>query len=116
MVAAAQISRQLTYQNVPQQTTNPSINVMKTPAFAAGVQVKVDASKPTETIHLIDWQNTEANHFALAEEVTLRGNLERRPDLVFYVNGIAIGVLELSAARWQSPKASVRASLTNSPL
>ena len=64
-----------------------------------GVQVKVDASKSTETIHLIDWQNSELNQFALAEEVTLRGNLERRPDVVFYINGIAIGVLELKRSK-----------------
>ena len=60
-----------------------------------GVQVKVDVGETTETIHLIDWSKPDNNHFALAEEVTLHGNLERRPDLIFYINGIAIGVLEL---------------------
>ena len=64
-----------------------------------GVKVTVDVGRPTETIHLIDWQNLEANQFALAEEVTLHGNLERRPDLVFYINGIAIGVLELKRSK-----------------
>ncbi|NTW84423.1 MAG: HsdR family type I site-specific deoxyribonuclease, partial [Chlorobiaceae bacterium] len=39
------------------------------------------------------------NDFALAEEVTLRGNRERRPDIVLYINGIAIGVLELKNSR-----------------
>ena len=39
------------------------------------------------------------NDFAIAEEVTLRGNHERRPDLVLYVNGIAVGVLELKNSR-----------------
>ena len=29
------------------------------------------------------------------EEVTLKGGYERRPDLVLYLNGIAIGVIEL---------------------
>lgn len=77
-----------------------------------GVQVKVDASKPTETIHLIDWQNPEANHFALAEEVTLRGNLERRPDLVFYINGIAIGVLELKRSKVAITE-GIRQSISN---
>ena len=77
-----------------------------------GVQVKVDASKPTETIHLIDWQNPEANHFALAEEVTLRSNLERRPDLVFYINGIAIGVLELKRSKVAITE-GIRQSISN---
>lgn len=59
-----------------------------------GVPVKIEAGKVTETIHLVDWQHPEKNDFAIAEEVTLRGNHERRPDLVLYVNGIAVGVLE----------------------
>ncbi|MDR3525590.1 MAG: HsdR family type I site-specific deoxyribonuclease [Acetobacteraceae bacterium] len=64
-----------------------------------GVPVKTEAGKPTETVHLIDWQHPEANEFALAEEVTLKGGFERRPDLVLYINGIAIGVLELKNSR-----------------
>ena len=46
-------------------------------------------------MHLVDWEHPEKNDFALAEEVTLRGGYERRPDLVLYLNGIAIGVIEL---------------------
>jgi type I restriction enzyme, R subunit len=64
-----------------------------------GVPVKVEAGKVTETVHLINWQEPEQNDLALAEEVTLKGNHERRPDLVLYLNGIAIGVLELKNSR-----------------
>ena len=64
-----------------------------------GVPVKIEAGKVTETVHLINWEEPEKNDFAIAEEVTLRGNHERRPDLVLYVNGIAIGVLELKNSR-----------------
>jgi type I restriction enzyme, R subunit len=64
-----------------------------------GVPVKIEAGKVTETVHLINWQEPEHNDFAIAEEVTLRGNHERRPDIVLYVNGIAIGVLELQNSR-----------------
>lgn len=64
-----------------------------------GVDVKVEAGAVSDTIRLIDWSNPESNHFAIAEEVTLRGNLERRPDLVLYINGIAIGVIELKNSR-----------------
>jgi type I restriction enzyme R subunit len=60
-----------------------------------GVPVKTDVGERYEPIELIDWKHAEENHFAIAEEVTLKGNSERRPDLVFYVNGIAFGVLEL---------------------
>jgi type I restriction enzyme R subunit len=64
-----------------------------------GVPVKVEAGKVTENVHLIDWNDAQKNDFAIAEEVTLKGNNERRPDLVIYVNGIAIGVLELKNSR-----------------
>ncbi len=64
-----------------------------------GVPVKIEAGKVTETVHLIRWDKPELNDFAIAEEVTLRGNHERRPDIVLYINGIAIGVLELKNSR-----------------
>lgn len=64
-----------------------------------GVPVKEEAGKVTETVHLIDWENPLVNDFAIAEEVTLRGAQERRPDLVLYINGIAIGVIELKNSR-----------------
>jgi type I restriction enzyme, R subunit len=60
-----------------------------------GVQVKAEAGENFETVRLIDRQNPEKNDFAIAEEVTVLGNREKRPDIVLYVNGIAIGVLEL---------------------
>ena len=44
---------------------------------------------------LIDWANQSNNDFAIAEEVTVEGENTKRPDLVLYVNGIALGVLEL---------------------
>lgn len=60
-----------------------------------GVSVQIAAGKPNEQVHLVDWDHPEKNDFAIAEEVTLRGGYERRPDIVLYLNGIAIGVLEL---------------------
>ena len=60
-----------------------------------GVPVKVAVGQAHETVHLVDWEHPERNDFAIAEEVTLRGGHERRPDLVIYLNGIAIGVIEL---------------------
>jgi len=64
-----------------------------------GAPVKIEAGKVTETVHLVDWEKPEKNDFAIAEEVTLKGNLERRPDIVLYLNGIAICVLELKNSR-----------------
>ena len=60
-----------------------------------GVPVQVAMGRAHETVHLVDWDQPAANDFALAEEVTLRGDLERRPDIVLYLNGLAVAVLEL---------------------
>ena len=60
-----------------------------------GISVQIAVGENNEQVHLIDWQNPEKNDFALAEEVTLRGGYERRPDIVLYINGIAVSVIEL---------------------
>ena len=77
-----------------------------------GVPVKIEAGKVTDTVHLINWKEPEKNDFAIAEEVTLHGNYERRPDLVLYVSGIAIAVLELKNSR-VSISDGVRQNLSN---
>ncbi|WP_198946991.1 type I restriction endonuclease subunit R [Marispirochaeta aestuarii] len=59
------------------------------------VKVLLAPGQPHVDVHIIDWEHPEENDFALAEEVTLKGGYERRPDLVLYINGIAIGVIEL---------------------
>jgi type I restriction enzyme, R subunit len=60
-----------------------------------GVKVKEDVGQNTQTVELINWKEPLENHFAIAEEVTVSGEHEKRPDIVLYVNGIALGVLEL---------------------
>ena len=60
-----------------------------------GVKVRPDVGEQNVTVWLIDWKNPSNNDFAIAEEVTVRGENTKRPDLVLYVNGIALGVLEL---------------------
>ena len=60
-----------------------------------GAKVSPAVGEHTITVPLIDWQNPSANDFAIAEEVTVAGTNTKRPDLVLYVNGIAVGVIEL---------------------
>jgi type I restriction enzyme R subunit len=67
-----------------------------------GVEYKAGPAAQTETFHLIDWKLPERNRFAVAEEVTVRSRHTRgdkkRPDLVLYVNGIALAIIELKRA------------------
>lgn len=60
-----------------------------------GVKVKRDVGENFETVWLVDWKDPNANHFAIAEEVTVKGEHNKRPDIVLYVNGIALAVIEL---------------------
>ncbi|MFJ4911312.1 type I restriction endonuclease subunit R [Streptomyces sp. NPDC088726] len=64
-----------------------------------GVKVKAGAGERTETVWLVNWARPEANHFALAEEVTVLGQHTKRPDIVLYVNGIAFGTIELKRSK-----------------
>jgi type I restriction enzyme, R subunit len=63
------------------------------------VKVKPGVGENTVDVWLIDWGHPENNHFAIAEEVTVEAASDKahpkRPDVVLYVNGIALGVLEL---------------------
>jgi len=64
-----------------------------------GVKVKADVGENTRTVWLIDWKRPLDNNFGVAEEVTVTAAdlkaHDKRPDVVLYVNGIALGVLEL---------------------
>ena len=64
-----------------------------------GVKVKPGAGEQTETVWLIDWKDPQANHFVVVEEVTVLGQHTKRPDVVLYVNGIALVTLELKRSR-----------------
>jgi len=77
-----------------------------------GVSVRAAQGEKKETVHFIDWQNTENNHFAIAEEVTVKGVHNKRPDLVLYINGIAIGVIELKRSK-VSVEEGIRQNLDN---
>jgi type I restriction enzyme R subunit len=64
-----------------------------------GVKIKTGAGDKTETVWLINWEDDwENNDFAFAQEVTVKGPNGKRPDIVLYVNGIALAVLELKRA------------------
>jgi len=64
-------------------------------ALRYGINVKEEAGQNKTTVHLIDWATPQENDFAIAEEVTIKGQHNKRPDIVIYINGIAVCVFEL---------------------
>ena len=81
-----------------------------------GVKVKPEVGENTETVWLIDWKQPLNNHFGIAEEVTVKAAdaraFDKRPDVVLYVNGIALGVLELKRST-VSVSEGIRQNLDN---
>lgn len=77
-----------------------------------GVKVKRDVGEHFETVWLIDWSNPDANHFVVAEEVSIKGEHNKRPDIVLYVNGIALGVIELKRSHTHSSE-GIRQNIGN---
>ena len=62
------------------------------------IAIQPDAEHHHENVYLFDFNNPLANNFAIAEEVSYIDELtgkHSRPDLVVYVNGIALCVIEL---------------------
>lgn len=68
-----------------------------------GVNVSPDVGAKKITVNLIDWEHPDKNQFYIAEEVTINSStpdsFTKRPDLVIYVNGIALAVIELKRSK-----------------
>jgi type I restriction enzyme R subunit len=81
-----------------------------------GLKVKAEIGETTQTVWLINWEDPNVNHFAIAEEVTVKPSANnahtKRPDIVVYVNGIALGVLELKRST-VSVSEGIRQNLDN---
>lgn len=64
-------------------------------------------------VYYIDFENPSNNTFAIAEEVTVNTSFgSKRPDLVVYINGIAVAVIELKKSS-VSVADGIRQNLTN---
>ncbi len=60
-----------------------------------GAQVKEHMGEKNQTVFFINFEDVYDNNFYIAEEVSIKGEHKKRPDIVLYVNGIALGVIEL---------------------
>lgn len=76
-----------------------------------GAKVNDENGLPV-TVFFLDFNKPGKNDFAIAEEVTVVMANTKRPDLVVYVNGIALAVLELKKST-VSVSDGIRQNLTN---
>lgn len=77
-----------------------------------GESFRVEGNSLSQKVNFIDWKNIFNNDFYIAEEVTYFGTYQKRPDLVIYINGIAIAVIELKSAIVDVAE-GIRQNLTN---
>ena len=77
-----------------------------------GAKVKENPGESEKTVYFIDFDMPGNNDFAVVEEVTVHGDHTKRPDVVVYVNGIALAVIELKKSTI-SVSDGIRQNLTN---
>ena len=77
-----------------------------------GAKVVEEAGDAPKTVFFLNFSDMAQNDFAIAEEVTVVGENTKRPDLVIYVNGIALAVIELKRSS-VSVAEGIRQNLTN---
>ena len=77
-----------------------------------GAKVVEEAGESAKTVFFLNFSDIAQNDFAIAEEVTVVGENTKRPDLVIYVNGIALAVIELKRSS-VSVAEGIRQNLTN---
>ena len=77
-----------------------------------GIKVAEKPGESLKTVYSIDFSDIGKNDFYVAEEVTVLGDHTKRPDVVLYVNGIALAVIELKKSTI-SVSNGIRQNLTN---
>ena len=63
-----------------------------------GVEIEYQDSDGTTRgggVRLVDFENPENNDWLAVNQFTVMGETERRPDIVLFINGIPLGVIEL---------------------
>jgi len=73
------------------------------------VEYQKDGETRGEPVNLIDWHNIDNNEFLVVNQFTvIEDNHNRRPDLVIFINGLPLVVIELKNA--VDEKANLRAA------
>lgn len=60
------------------------------------IEVNRDGERDIETVRFIDFNSVDKNQFLVVSQFTIQGSKQpRRPDLLIFINGIPLAVLEL---------------------
>ena len=75
---------------------NREVHELLKQGIKVSVPDKERGGQKTERVRVIDWEYSEANDFLLVSQMSIQGPLYlRRPDLIGFVNGLPLVVVEL---------------------
>ena len=75
---------------------NREVHELLKQGIKVSVPDKERGGQKTERVRVIDWESPEANDFLLVSQMSIQGPLYlRRPDLIGFVNGLPLVVVEL---------------------
>lgn len=104
--AVDQVIREITTPSMAQGLMAANQSVYDDLTLGITVTEFIGGKKATPTIHLIDWENPDNNEFHVTEEMEVlsaQGTHTRRPDVVGFVNGIPLAVIEAKKAASGNP-------------
>jgi len=98
--------------SLPSYAISDAIDILKKPQYTSliqnnrafhllllqgvSVEVKVNDEVKREVVKLIDFQTPKNNDFLVVNQFTIKGTKgNRRPDIIVFINGIPISVIEL---------------------
>ena len=83
-------------------------NMMFTDYLQNGVPVKyyVNGEERSTLVYLVDFKNPANNDFTIANQWTIIENSEKRPDVILFVNGLPLVVVELKSPSREETDAS----------
>jgi type I restriction enzyme, R subunit len=108
--AISQIVRDLTAPSLNEGLASANEKLYHAITLGITVTEFVDGKKYSPTIAIIDWKNVDNNSFIITDELeVLRadGIQTRRPDMVLYVNGLPLGVIEAKRPDSGNPNKSM---------
>lgn len=74
-------------------------NIVFTDYLQNGVPVKyvVNGEERSTLVYLVDYKNPDNNDFTIANQWTVVENSEKRPDVILFINGLPLVVVELKS-------------------
>jgi len=96
------IARASRPEGVTPEQRNKNFHALLTRGFEQKYR-KADGTEAIDHIYVVDWEKPAANDFCLVNQLPIRGQNDRRPDIIIYLNGFPIVLFELKNPYEEQP-------------